>query len=275
MTTKKVSDRLDRYAKISSAILLLAGVTAIVSAKFAVASYFSGCMKPYFSQAYVACIHSGVATLVQAKGLQLLLAGVTILWFFLYDWAIKAEKAILDSVLLSPAIDRAPKRIQSEYLVVVLAIAIPLLFLTLAWAVDRIAIYCFLVVLLNLADLVGNNVIRDNLQVYIRDGDKAATVSPNRNIYYARRRVADWYWLKCPHAKRISLHLVINCLALFIGTDQPAQLGYPMDHRAAYWLATLGIVINESTIGVWRYRRHRKLNHIARQEEAAIRASEN
>ena len=49
----------------------------------------------------------------------------------------------------------------------------------------------------------------------------------------------------------------------------------PIDQSAAYVLVALGIVVNESTIGLWRYVRHRKLAHIARQEEAAIRAAEN
>ena len=275
MTTKQISDRLNTYSKISGIVLLLFGVTAILSSKFAIPSYFETCTRPWEIGPYASCLLDGARRLVAKEALPLLLAGVTVLWFFLYDWAIKTEKSLLDTILLAPAIDRQPKRIKGEYLVVLLAAAIPSLFLLLAWMVDRLAIYCFLVVLLNLGDLVGNNIVRENLAAYIRDGDKAATSSPNRNIYFARRRVAEWYWLQRPHIGRISLHLCINCAALFIATNQPAQLGMPIDQSAAYVLVALGIVVNESTIGLWRYVRHRKLAHIARQEEAAIRAAEN
>jgi len=275
MTTRKVSERLDLYAKISATILLVTGVSAILTKKFNIGSYFVTCVGPYVSQLYATCMLDGANRLLYQNALPLLLAGLTTIWFFLYDWAIKEEKRLLDSILHVPAIDRKSKSIKSEYLVVFLAVAIPMLFLTLAWSVDRITIYCFLVVLLNLADLIGNNVVRDNLRVYIAEGDSVADSSPNRNFYYARRRVAEWYWLRCPHLMRVSLHLFINCAALFIATGQPAQIGYSMSPDIAYLLVALGIVLNEGTMTYWRYIRHRKLKGIVRMEETAIRATAN
>ena len=276
MTLRTVSKRLDRYTAISSTILALVGVSTVLSLKFNFQEIAKArCGAPKLQGSYLECLLGAATSVWHAQPLPIVLAAATFAWFFLYHWAIKAEKRLLDEVLYLPSVDKAPKTLRDEALIVGLAIAIPCIFIFLAWTVDRVSVYCFAVVALGLADLVGNNIIRTNLESFLADASNAPTKTSNQNFVIARRKVARWYWLECQHYQRVSLYVSVACVALFIATNQDAELGLDIPTHSAYWILFLALTLNEGVMGWWRYLRHRKLSGIADAEEKAIRAQAN
>lgn len=182
---------------------------------------------------------------------------------------------LLDDIFSAPGIDRTNKRLKDEVIVVLLAILMPLIFIFLFYSVDKIQLYCFIVLGLNIADLTGNVIVRENLQKLIRDAELVRTRDRDRNYMYAKRRIAEWYWIELPQLKRLALHLIANGAALFFATNQGANLGIFLDPNLSYLILCVGIAGNELMMLFWRRRRDQKLQRIAGMEENAIRVSEN
>lgn len=276
MTIQRISQRLDRYTFVSSAILAVVGVSAVLSLKFNFGEAANAyCHDFRISPEYYGCLLKTALEIWQQQTLPVTLAATTFVWFFLYQWAIKNEKRLLDEVLSLPAVDKIPKRLRDEAQIIGLAIAIPSLFIFMAWTVDRVAVYSFIVVALGLADLVGNNIAKTNLEAFLDAAKETTLKAPNQNFIVARRKVVRWYWIECQHYQRISVYLFIACFALFIATNQDAEFGLNIPIDSAYWLLFLSVALNESVMARWRYIRHRKLAAIAKVEEKAIRANAN
>ena len=153
----------------------------------------------------------------------------------------------------------------------VLSVGITVTFLALAWFIDNIKMYCLILLLLNVFDIRGNNVLRQNLVKHFSDERFIPLDSDLHKPFIMRRRAAaEDYWINKPQLERIGLFMIAAAGAFLLSVSDAAfnvklWVGY------AYLLVMAAITANEVTMRRWRLQRNAVLNKIDADEARANR----
>ena len=206
------------------------------------------------------------------KGLPALLALYTFVWYFLYKRAVKNEMEVLIGLYsrFNPPHDW--ENIVGRHWIPFLSVGLTITFLGLAWFIDKIEVYCLLVLVLNVLDIRGNTVVRKNLVEHFRDERFLPRDDDlHKEFILGRRKIADEYWVQRPQLERIGAIMIATAGALLLALSQPL-FSIEIWRGAPYLLMVVAITCNEVTMSRWRAARDRALNDIEEAEETANRA---
>lgn len=198
--------------------------------------------------------------------LPLLLALVTLIWLLRYKAASRNEIGILIRCFSSSIPLPEWKKLHGSRITRLLARGLTLVFLLLAFLVVRIELYAMAVYIWAIGDLLGNSAIQRNILMLF--GDPRYIPPPDdplRDIVLRRRAVAIGYWVERPQLVRITIFLaVIGGAVLLLGSTYATDV--PFRREAAYVLVMLAILVNTTTMGVWRHARDIDLRNIEADE---------
>lgn len=189
-------------------------------------------------------------------------------WFFLYRVAVKSEMQILVTLYsrINPPHDWE-KTIGAK-MIPILSIGLTVAFFGLAITMDYLPLFCLIMLVLNMQDALGNNLLRKNMVRHFLkpefDPHKSDLLTP---FIKERRAVALEYWVWKPQIERVSLMMFGTILAFLAATAEPV-FGILIWPQTAYFIIMAVIVANEATMSKWRIERDIALEMIeAKQDE--------
>jgi len=225
---------------------------------------------------------SKVIPYARGKGNVMLLSIATLVWYLRYSHAVRHE---MDVLVRFYSKFNPPENWQSvigSQWVPMLAIGLTAAFITLAYFVDRLELYCIVMLLINVMDIRGNSMIRRNLTEHFADSRYLPLEGDFYRPFISRRRgVATEYWIYRPQIERIGL-MMIATMTAFLLLFAKHEFEFASDgakNVVTVWLPYLiviaVIVSNEITMRRWRRARDQDLRAIERDEEEAERIRDN
>lgn len=204
----------------------------------------------------------------QEKWVEALFALFILLWFFLYRVAVKAEMEVLVKLYsrINPPHDW--ERTVGQRMIPLLSLGLTLAFLGLALTIDRLELFCVIMLLLNVQDIYGNNLLRKNLLRHFLDKRYAPHPTDlHAPFILARREIALDYWVWRPQLERIGF-MMIGVIIAFLFAISERAYGITIWDKLPYFIIMVIIFSNEVTMGRWRIARDIRLEEVdTRQEE--------
>lgn len=215
------------------------------------------------------------------EALAMLLFAFTVRWYYNYLAAVQYELEILSRLFSKLNPPKEYTEIQGSGSVKLLSWGLTGAFAALAFWCDSLALYCMVLLLLNMMDFRGNAMIRQNLRQFLmREDLMPRETDADRHFVLRRRAVAETYWIERPQLERIMVMVFANVIALLIHllpAILPTLAGLVNDPWLTYGkdgLATaiiVGTILwNEGILSKWRKERDNKLDEIDLDEEAAV-----
>ena len=199
----------------------------------------------------------------------LIFAFFVIGWFFLYRAAVKNEMLILVDLYSKTNPPKDWEKLTGANAVPLLALGLTIAFIGLAWTIDRLEIFCIIMLVLSIQDAYGNNMLRENIVKHFLqpqfDPDQSDDLSP---FILERRKVALDYWVWKPQLARIGFMMIGTVVAFLTATSQQVfdyNLGTYTPH-----VIIIGIILaNEWTMDRWRTERDLALEDIEARQTSA------
>jgi len=201
----------------------------------------------------------------------IMLSVATVIWYLRYIHAVRNEMDVLVRFYSKFNPPENWQSILGSRWVPFLAIGITLGFIALAYFVDRLDLYCIVMLILNVLDIRGNSMLRLNLTRHFADPD----YHPLEGDFYRpfinrRREVAAEYWIYRPQVERIGIMMIATMIAFMLVSPQ-GVFGFTVTKWLPYSIIVLVIVGNELTMARWRIVRDKALHAIEVDEEEAER----
>lgn len=288
---KSVDARLRFYVSVSDWIVAAVSFSLIFHHKLQINTYFGNdrpvdiarrALQGEIGEISVSYFRQ-VIVFLQDMGLIAALALFTFGWYFLYKRAVRNEIEIATRLFSQFNAPKDWEKFTGREWIPILSVGITVAFFVLAWFIDRIEIYCLVLILLNIFDVRGNSVVRQNIAGHIADPLYIPIDSDlNKPFIMRRRAVAEDYWIKRPHIERIGTMMIVEMIAFMARFSEPI-IGYSVPIAVPYVIVMAAIAMNEHTMIKWRRVRDRQLDAIdedqaraehQREEEIAAQIAE-
>lgn len=190
------------------------------------------------------------------------------LWFWSYRYHTNAEMDLLDSLYPEGQSPADWGKVTNRRFIRVLAVGIVAVFLLMAALLGSVEIFALAMICLWCQDLLGNEIMRDNLGRILAENPPQLAGDPDLlQLYRARHAAARHYWLVQPQLRRIVLALAATAVALAVAflpafLERKFQFTGFGDSQATMVARLLlaGIIIaNEATMRRWRTQREAAL----------------
>lgn len=261
-----VEDNLKYYIGLSEGIIALGLFSFIFHRKLDIEHHFQGkglspmrVIDPSFWEQ--------LKDFFQEKWVEALFALFILLWFFLYRVAVKAEMDVLVKLYsrINPPHDW--ERTVGRRMIPLLSLGLTLAFLGLALTMDRLELFCIIMLLLNVQDAYGNNLLRKNLLRHFYDKKYTPHATDlHAPFILARREIALDYWVWRPQLERIGL-MMIGVIIAFLSVISEQAFGIAIWDKLPYFIIMVVIFANEVTMGQWRIARDIRLEEVETQQE--------
>lgn len=268
---RSVEDRIRFYIGVNEKIIALGLFALLVGEKLDLQKYFGG-VRILAPTTWVEHGLANVGGFLAAKGLSAMMAVFTTVWFFLYSRAVRDEVQIIANTFsrFNPPHDW--ESFAGKKFAPLMAFGIPLAFIAMAWFIDEIKFYCLILLVLNVLDLRGNSIIRQNLIRHFADPRYQPEESDlHQEFILRRRKVAERYWVFRPQLERIGILMIATVVALLCSLPD-ALFGVDVWIGVSYIILCSAITLNEMQMRVWRQERNAALLIIDDDEVAANRA---
>lgn len=191
----------------------------------------------------------------------IILAFALYLWFWSYRTHTSNEIDILEGIYPEGQSPTDWDRITNRRLVRFLAIGLVVVFTILAALLQHPALFTLIMIGLSCQDLLGNEILRENLRRIFAEFDcKLPEDDPRCQLHAGRQLAARRYWLERPQLLRIAGMMAATAMVLAVTLlpilfpDELAQVGLTkarIDIIATLALALI-IVANEYVMRNWR-----------------------
>lgn len=214
----------------------------------------------------------------------IILAFALYVWFWSYRTHTQNEIEILDTLYPEGRSPTDWDKITNKRLVRYLAVGIVLVFMLLAALLPHPALFALIMLALSCQDIIGNEILRDNLRRTFAEFDcNLPPDDPRCELHNGRQLAARHYWLDQPQLLRIAIMMIATVVVLafsllpFSFAARTSDFGLTMSLTmtlAALALATI-IVVNELVMRRWRAARDDELLsvEIAFDEAMSARAA--
>ncbi|MCP5072909.1 MAG: hypothetical protein GY947_06375 [Rhodobacteraceae bacterium] len=165
-----VEDNLKFYIGISESLVALGFFGLIFKEKLNLRDYF-GAEGVSIARLADATFWESSEVFLSQQWAALVFALFILFWYFMYRVAVKSEMEILVSLYsrINPPHDW--QKTLGQRMIPLLSVGLTLAFLGLALSMDRLELFCIIMLLLNIQDALGNNLIRKNLLRHFHDED--------------------------------------------------------------------------------------------------------
>jgi hypothetical protein len=194
----------------------------------------------------------------------LLLALATIFWYLQYKSAVFVELDLIDSMFSEKSKPKYYGNLIGHREFSFLGYILVLTFAILIVSVTHIEIFCIVALMLHTSDLIGNGLVLQNInraiaRFKIIEDSEAPFVRARREIMLA-------YYFDNPTLGRICVTTVTTVVALVVAvrTDESSPYGL---FYLPYALMIINILLSEAIMKIWRRRRDKALDDIAKQED--------
>ncbi|MDP2618824.1 MAG: hypothetical protein Q8P46_01380 [Hyphomicrobiales bacterium] len=200
-----------------------------------------------------------------------LLALFTFVWYFLYKRAVRNEIEIVTRLYSKFNPPHDWESMIGRSWAPILAVLMTLTFIALAWFIDRIQIYCVILMLMGIQDVRGNSFVRRNLAKHFIDQRYVPLDSDLHKPFIMRRReIAEEYWINRPHIERIGL-MIVGFMLAFLAAISEQVIGIKVWKEVPYLIVIFTIFANEVTMVRWRRLRDKALETVDLEQEHADR----
>lgn len=270
-TFKDVRERLQFHISISEKIIALGLFSILAGEKLELEKYFGRVELSSVPNLINESTFNNLQVFVAEKGLAALLAAFTTVWYFLYARAVRNEMGIIIETFSRFNPPHNWEQVVGKNIIPLLSIGITITFLALAWFIDNIKVYCLILLVLNVLDIRGNNILRQNLVKHFSDNRFIPADSDLHKPFIMKRRaVAEDYWINKPQLERIGM-LMISTAGAFLIAVSDVAFGIKLWPGLAYGLLVTAIAVNEITMHRWRLQRNTALYKINDEEARANR----
>lgn len=262
---RSVEDELKRYLGFSEGLIALGFFGYAIKGKLNFELYFDG--RPFaLERLNDPDVWQNALRFLQGEWFNLLFAIFVIGWFFLYRAAVKNELIILSDLYSKANPPKDWERMIGLNVVPLLALGLTIAFVGLAWTIDRLEIFCIIMLVLSIQDAYGNNTLRRNIvDHFLRPQFDPAPDDPVAPLVLERRKIALEYWVWKPQLSRIGL-MMIGTIAAFLAATSEDVFDVYVGSYTPQIIIIFIICANEITMDRWRVERDRALERIeARQ----------
>ncbi|WP_022729965.1 hypothetical protein [Fodinicurvata sediminis] len=205
---------------------------------------------------------------LEQRWADILFALFIMVWFFLYRLAVKSEMQILVSLYsrINPPHDW--EKTIGARMIPLLSIGLTIAFFGLALTMDYLPLFCLIMLVLNMQDAMGNNILRKNLVRHFLKPEFNPHESDLLGPFIKERRtIALEYWVWKPQIERVSL-MMFGTLAAFLAATAQPVFGIKVWPYTANFMIIAVILANEAIMSRWRIERDLALEDIeARQDK--------
>jgi hypothetical protein len=198
----------------------------------------------------------------------LLLALVTVTWYFQYKHATVTEVDLIDSMFSEKAKPSYFGNLVGHHKITILGYSLVLTFAALILSVTQIEIFCTIALVLHGIDLIGNGLVLQNISRMVARFKVAGDAE--ETVVRARREVMLAYYFENPTITRVCVTMVITGASLLVAVRTNGKSNYWLQY-SPYALMIANILWSEAVMTSWRYRRDKALDTIALQEEERAR----
>ncbi|MBN8631652.1 MAG: hypothetical protein J0L76_12430 [Rhodobacterales bacterium] len=214
----------------------------------------------------------------------IILAFALYFWFWSYRTHTQNEIEILDTLYPEGRSPSDWDKITNKRIVRYLAVGIVLVFMLLAALLQHPSLFALIMLALSCQDIIGNEILRDNLRRTFSDFDcNLPPDDPRCELYNGRQLAARHYWLDRPQLLRIAIMMIATVAILAFSllplsfAAQTSGFGLTMSLTATLTVLALAciIVANEFVMRRWRAARDDELLsvEIAFDEAMSARAT--
>ncbi len=254
-----VGENLRYYTRISDLIVSAGLFSMIFSVKLNVTDYFGSAN---LSEITDPSFLTNLLNFLNSQWLLLTFALFVFIWYLLYKIAVKNETEILVRLYSQFNPPQGWEELLGQKWVPVLSVGITLAFLAMAWFIDDIMKFCLIMLLLNLMDVRGNNLMRQNLTLHFENKKHIPLDSDLHKAFIMRRReVAKEYWIWKPQIERITIMIIFTLVAFTLASSE-LTFGFKVWPWVPYLIIIFTIIGNEYTMGIWRSQRDQELDLI-------------
>jgi hypothetical protein len=194
----------------------------------------------------------------------LLLALTTIFWYLQYKSAAFVELDLIDSMFSEKSKPTYYGNLIGHKEFSFLGYILVLTFAILIVSATHIEIFCIVALMLHTSDLIGNGLVLQNInraiaRFKIIEGSDAPFVRARREIMVA-------YYFDNPTLSRICVTTIATVIALVVAVRTDTSSPYGL-YYLPYVLIIINILLSEAIMKIWRRRRDKALDDIAKQEE--------
>jgi hypothetical protein len=198
----------------------------------------------------------------------LLLALVTVTWYFQYKHATVTEVDLIDSMFSERAKPTYFGNLVGHHKITILGYSLVLTFAGLILSVTQIEIFCTIALVLHAIDLIGNGLVLQNIsravaRFKVAGAAEETSVSAHREVMLA-------YYFENPTIPRVCVTMAITGASLLVAVRTNGNSNYWLRY-SPYAFMIANILWSEAVMTLWRYRRNRALDTIALQEEERAR----
>jgi hypothetical protein len=204
----------------------------------------------------------------------ILLGATTIIWYNRYSAAVAKEAGILCDLYAHTAEEKVEwDQITGSRYLPVMSLLFLALFVAACATITRLHIFCGIVFLLNIFDLVGNYLVQKNIKAF--SNDKRFMPSPRNPEFTAiirKRRIAREYWLKNEQLMRIAAFTMGNVLVFYLANLKAAHSSGWAESipDIALYLAMCALIwANECVMTGWRRTRDKDIQDLQDAERRA------
>jgi hypothetical protein len=194
----------------------------------------------------------------------LILAVVTVTWYFMYKNATVTEVDLIDSMFSEKAKPTYFGNLIGRHKISILGYSLVLAFAALILSVTQIEVFCTIALVLHGIDLIGNGLVLQNISRAVARFKVAGDAE--ETSVRARREVMLAYYFENPTIPRICVTTAITGASLLIAVRTNESSSYWL-RNSPYVLMLANILWSEAVMTFWRHRRDKALDTIALQEE--------
>jgi hypothetical protein len=207
---------------------------------------------------------------VLAHGSETILAIVTYLWWNQFSTAVKNEKKLLFDTYNKMNIRKSIGSIRNYQFLPYISFGTTIVFLLLAFLIDRLDFYCIVVFVLNIIDIWGNSTIRTTLtEDFWKKGFAPPQGDEHRDYIIRRAEVLEEYWIRTPQVERIGCMMIATC-CVFVLWFSDQIIGYSVPKIVPYGTIVAAILLNKYIMIRWRRKRDGALVEIDIEEAKAF-----
>ncbi len=260
-----VGEDLRYYTRLSDLIVSAGLFSMIFSFKLDVTEYFGGSSLTEIADA---SFFSNLGNFLSSQWLLVIFAVFVFAWYLLYKIAVKNETEILVRLYSQFNPPQGWEDLIGQKWVPLLSVGITVAFLGMAWFIDDVTKFCLIMLLLNLMDVRGNNLMRQNLTRHFEDEKYIPHPEDLHKPFIMRRReVARDYWIWKPQIERITIMIFFTLLAFTLASSEDV-FGFDSWDWLPYLVIILTIIGNEYVMGKWRTERDNALDLIEEDQTA-------
>jgi len=189
-----------------------------------------------------------------------------VVWYLLYKKAVKNEMNVLVSLYSQFKPPYEWQKLLGERWIPLLSVGLTLAFIGLAFFIDNLNIFILIMLILNILDIRGNNLIRQNLSNHFRDKKYEPDDTDLHKVFIIiRRLIAEKYWIIRPQIERITYMIISTiCVFVFYNSNIVFAISFDMETTRAVSVVLLCAVIlsNEIVMGLWRVSRDQEIEAV-------------